>query len=949
MRSRTPSQPRRDPDARDRSPSRRRPRAAARLGSLVTAAVVAVVAAGTIGLAPTASPTATASQAATGAQPCDTFAASGTACVASYSTVRALYAGYNGPLYQVTRVSDGAATNIGLLAPGGYSNAAAQDSFCANTVCTITKLYDHSRTTDSAGNRNDLTIAGVGTAGSSNMGARADALPVTVNGNKAYGILVMPRTGYRQGRGIGTAKGSQPESVYAVMSGTLASNACCIDFGNVEAKPENTGRNHMSALIVSTFCGAPPCSGKGPWIQADLEDGVFMGNGTSNPKAVSQGSPFITGVLRNNGVSEYALDGGNATQPTLTSLYRGGFPPGYGPMALEGGIALGTGGDNSNAAPGAFFEGAMMSGFASDQAVAAVQSNIASLTYSGTSGGGAGVGVTGPGGKCLDVAGDDVGVAGSGVGLWTCLRDAVDQHWQYIRSVPTVFKGTGDGEFVNNLKTLGRCLDIKNNSTAAGTQVHLWDCNDLGGQKWVQQPNGTLLNPQSGLCLTSLGGSTANGTGLTIEPCTGGASQQFHITLGLLIQGQTIAAPAGKCVDVAGDNTGGNGANVGTFTCLREATDQQWWHQADQSLATLGRCLDVKGNVTAAGTQVALYDCNGVGGQKWVQQGDGTLLNPQSGLCLTLTGGSTVLTIQTCTGGSSQRFFVTSGHPVTTPGGKCMDVFGNDNYGNWEVPQVQIFDCIGAAADQHWVVTDKKTIETMTRCLDVGGNSTAPGSKVYLFNCNGIGGQQWVQQADGTLLNPPSGLCLTAPGGSTANGAHLVIEGCTGGPSQQFTAVGATALSPGSAVSLRSTTACCTTGYVRHQQGLAALTAMTASSSSADKLDATWVVRPGLSNSSCVSFESKNFPNGYLRQQQSRVAQQQNDGTATFRSDATFCPQPGKNGQGISLAWVGNSALFLRHYNGQMYLASNGGPNPWDSSTSWAADVSWRPTPAWAP
>src|SRR5215470_506521 len=61
--------------------------------------------------------------------PCDIYAAANTPCVAAHSTTRALYAAYNGPLYQIKRASNGATTNIGTLAAGGYANAAAQDSF----------------------------------------------------------------------------------------------------------------------------------------------------------------------------------------------------------------------------------------------------------------------------------------------------------------------------------------------------------------------------------------------------------------------------------------------------------------------------------------------------------------------------------------------------------------------------------------------------------------------------------------------------------------------------------------------------------------------------------------------------------------------------------------------------------------------------------------------------
>lgn len=84
--------------------------------------------------------------------PCDIYAAAGDPCVAAHSTTRALYYSYNGPLYQVLRQSDGKNLNIGVVQPsvspvadpGGYADAAAQDVFCANTYCWITKIYDQS-------------------------------------------------------------------------------------------------------------------------------------------------------------------------------------------------------------------------------------------------------------------------------------------------------------------------------------------------------------------------------------------------------------------------------------------------------------------------------------------------------------------------------------------------------------------------------------------------------------------------------------------------------------------------------------------------------------------------------------------------------------------------------------------------------------------------------------
>ena len=65
--------------------------------------------------------------------PCDIYAAAGDPCAAAHSTTRALYAAYNGPLYQVLRQSDGKTLDIGVVPPGidggGYANAPAQDAF----------------------------------------------------------------------------------------------------------------------------------------------------------------------------------------------------------------------------------------------------------------------------------------------------------------------------------------------------------------------------------------------------------------------------------------------------------------------------------------------------------------------------------------------------------------------------------------------------------------------------------------------------------------------------------------------------------------------------------------------------------------------------------------------------------------------------------------------------
>ena len=47
--------------------------------------------------------------------PCDIYASGGTPCVAAHSTTRALYASYNGPLYQVRRRGRGRVRHLCAL------------------------------------------------------------------------------------------------------------------------------------------------------------------------------------------------------------------------------------------------------------------------------------------------------------------------------------------------------------------------------------------------------------------------------------------------------------------------------------------------------------------------------------------------------------------------------------------------------------------------------------------------------------------------------------------------------------------------------------------------------------------------------------------------------------------------------------------------------------------
>jgi hypothetical protein len=327
-----------------------------------------------------------------GSGPCDIYAQGGTPCVAAFSTTRSMYSGYDGPLYQVTRVSDNTARDIGLLAAGGDVDAPEQDRFCADTSCTITKIYGQAPSGTAPG-PNTLTVGPAGEADPADRPADAGALKVSVGGHEAYGVDITGGMGYRDDSATGVATGSEPEGMYMVAGGTHVNGTCCFDFGNAETDNDDDFGGTMDAVNFGTHCftsyGAK-CSGSGPWVAADLENGLFQGAGTNPNNYTGNSSDFVTAMLKNDGTSTFGLESGNAQSGGLATVYDGALPPPEGvnkwaPMSKQGAIILGIGGDNSNGGVGSFFEGVMTAGTPSGAADAAVQANIVAAQYAGDS------------------------------------------------------------------------------------------------------------------------------------------------------------------------------------------------------------------------------------------------------------------------------------------------------------------------------------------------------------------------------------------------------------------------------------------------------------------------------------------------------------------------------------------------------------------------------------
>ncbi|ACU71644.1 Alpha-L-arabinofuranosidase B catalytic [Catenulispora acidiphila DSM 44928] len=327
---------------------------------------------------PSTSPSSSTSVPPPSQEPCDIYAAANTPCVAAHSTTRALYGSYTGNLYQVRRSSDNATANIGVLSAGGPANAAAQDSFCANTSCVITVIYDQS------GRGNNLTQAPAGgAAGGPDNLANATSAPTTLNGHKAYGVYVATGTGYRDNATHGIATGDASEGEYAIFDGTHYNGGCCFDYGNAETDSRDDGNGTMEAIYFGNIRVWGYGSGNGPWIMADLENGLFSGvNQHLNSNDPTINYRYTTAMIE-GGQNQWAILGGNAQSGNLSTFYSGPRPnvSGYNPMRKQGAIILGTGGDNSKGSDGTFYEGVMTTGYPSAATENAIQANITAAGY----------------------------------------------------------------------------------------------------------------------------------------------------------------------------------------------------------------------------------------------------------------------------------------------------------------------------------------------------------------------------------------------------------------------------------------------------------------------------------------------------------------------------------------------------------------------------------------
>ncbi|GAA1274054.1 PQQ-dependent sugar dehydrogenase [Sphaerisporangium rubeum] len=122
---------------------------------------------------------------------------------------------------------------------------------------------------------------------------------------------------------------------------------------------------------------------------------------------------------------------------------------------------------------------------------------------------------------------------------------------------------------------------------------------------------------------------------------------------------------------------------------------------------------------------------------------------------------------------------------VGVASGRCLTVAGNSTTPG---ARVTIYDCNGQAS-QTWTSTTAGELRVYSspRCLDVVGQDTTPPATLQISTCTGAASQKWRINSDGSIVGVQSGMCLDVSGGRTTNNTPVQLWTCNGQSNQKWT------------------------------------------------------------------------------------------------------------------------------------------------------------------
>ena len=193
--------------------------------------------------------------------PCDIYAADAAPCVAAHSTTRALYAPYNGPLYQVLRQSDGKTLDIGVVSQHvtGARSRRLRRRGRAGRVLRQHLLLDHDalRPVPQAQRPHPGAARRLQRPGHGRLQQPADRRHGADHDHRPQGLRRVHRAGHgpAQNDAKGTAVDDQAEGQYWVINGRHYNSGCCFDYGNAEIDSRDDGNGTMETTYYGNATG----------------------------------------------------------------------------------------------------------------------------------------------------------------------------------------------------------------------------------------------------------------------------------------------------------------------------------------------------------------------------------------------------------------------------------------------------------------------------------------------------------------------------------------------------------------------------------------------------------------------------------------------------------------------------------------------------------------------
>lgn len=129
--------------------------------------------------------------------------------------------------------------------------------------------------------------------------------------------------------------------------------------------------------------------------------------------------------------------------------------------------------------------------------------------------------------------------------------------------------------------------------------------------------------------------------------------------------------------------------------------------------------------------------------------------------------------------------------------------------------------------------------------------------------------------------------------------------------------------------------------YIRHFNGRGMISYVDGPQ---DADDATFRIVPGLADSRCISFESRNHPGSYLNQDDGEIYLDGWSSDPIFQQDATFCPRPGlADSRDLSFETCSYPGEYLNLASDDLLYVSSGSGWVFEEDATFSLVDPWSP------